>query len=152
VPSTLSLLRTLFEDDRERTKPSESGAPASPSAPRSGPLVGGVLLEHFWWAGVSGQIPIMTLLLIAAPSCFQYRDPNAGCGVWCHPVVGSVLAVIYGEATGQDGVAALPLLSIVAGLVLAAVFVRRQRTWPIRWSTSDCSAIPRSTSRWPATC
>jgi DHA2 family multidrug resistance protein-like MFS transporter len=75
-------------------------------------------------------VPVMVLLLILGPRLLpEYRDPEAG-----RPDLGSaalsltaVLAVIFGlKQIAQDGLAWLPALSIVAGLVLGVVFVRRQ--------------------------
>ena len=65
-----------------------------------GPLVGGVLLQHFWWGSVFLiAVPVMVLLLVLAPILLpEFRDPAAG--RLDLPSAGlslvSVLAVIYG--------------------------------------------------------
>jgi MFS transporter, DHA2 family, multidrug resistance protein len=133
VPSTLSLLRTMFEDDAERTRAIGVWGASFAVGAAIGPLVGGVLLEHFWWGSVFlVGVPIMVLLLIAGPILLpEYRDAAAG-----RPDVpsallsiSSVLAVIYGlKQVVQDGLGWLPLLAILVGLGLAASFLRRQRT------------------------
>ena len=61
----------------------------------------------------------------------EYRDPEAGRLDLASAtmVLAAVLAVIYGlKEIAADGLAALPVLAIVAGLVIGVVFVRRQRT------------------------
>jgi len=98
-----------------------------------GPLVGGALLEFFWWgsAFLIG-VPMMVALLVVGPVLLpEYRDPHAGRLDLASAVMvlAAVLTVIYGlKQLAADGFAVLPVLSIVAGLVLGLVFVRRQRT------------------------
>jgi DHA2 family multidrug resistance protein-like MFS transporter len=133
VPSTLSLLRTLFDDDQERTTAIGVWGASFAVGAAIGPLVGGVLLEHFWWGSVFlVGVPIMALLLIAGPMLLpEYRDSHAGLPDVLSALlsIGSVLAVIYGlKQLVQDGPAVMPIVAIVVGLSLAGVFVRRQRS------------------------
>lgn len=133
VPSTLSLLSTLFEDASERTRAIGVWGASFAVGAAVGPLVGGVLLEHFWWGSVFlVGVPVMALVLVIGPRVLpEFRDPEAGrpdvpSGVLS---IGAMLAVIYGlKQVVQDGLTALPALSIVVGIVLAASFVRRQQT------------------------
>src|SRR6266851_1465018 len=132
VPSTLSLLSTLFADETERTKAIGVWGASFAVGAAIGPLVGGVLLEHFWWGSVFlVGVPIMVLLLIVGPLLLpEFRDPNAGrpdlpSGVLS---IASILAVIYGlKQLVQDGLTLIPLLSMVVGIALAVFFLRRQR-------------------------
>src|SRR5437879_1217158 len=132
VPSTLSLLSTLFPDETERTKAIGVWGASFAVGAVIGPLVGGVLLEHFWWGSVFlVGVPIMVLLLIVAPLLLpEFRDPNAGQPdllSWLLSIA-SILLVIYGlKQIVQDGLTWIPVLSIVVGLGLAALFLRRQR-------------------------
>jgi DHA2 family multidrug resistance protein-like MFS transporter len=97
-----------------------------------GPLLGGLVLEFFWWgAAFLVAVPVMALLLVLGPRLLpEFRDPDAG-----RPDLPSaalsltaVLAAIFGlKQIAQDGWGWLPALSILAGLALGAVFVRRQR-------------------------
>src|SRR4030081_2984464 len=80
VPPTLSLLRTMFEDDTERTKAIGVWGASFAVGAAIGPLVGGVVLEHFWWGSVFLVcVPIMVLLLIVGPLLLpESRNAAAG--------------------------------------------------------------------------
>ena len=97
-----------------------------------GPPLGGVLLEYFWWGSVFlVSVPMMVLLLVLGPILLpEFRDPKAGRPDLLSAVlsVAAVLGVIYGlKQIAAHGIGRLAALSIVAGLGLAGVFVRRQR-------------------------
>jgi DHA2 family multidrug resistance protein-like MFS transporter len=133
APSTLSLIRNMFLDPRQRTTAIAIWITSFSVGAAIGPLLGGLVLEFFWWGAVFLlAVPVMVVLLILGPRLLpEFRDPAAG-----RPDVRSaalslaaVLAVIFGlKQIAQDGLAWLPVLAIVAGLALAVVFVRRQRT------------------------
>ena len=131
APSTLSLIRNMFLDDRQRTVAISVWITSFSIGGAIGPLVGGVLLEYFWWGSVFlVAVPVMALLLAVGPRLLpEFRDPDAG-----RPDLPSaalslaaVLAIIYGlKRVAQDGMGVEPVLSVVAGLVVGVAFVRRQ--------------------------
>jgi MFS transporter, DHA2 family, multidrug resistance protein len=132
APSTLSLIRNMFLDPRQRTQAIGIWITSFSVGGAIGPLAGGVVLEFFWWGAVFLlAVPVMALLLMLGPRFLpEYRDPNAGRPDLASAALSlaAVLAVIFGlKQIAQDGVAWLPALSIVAGLALGVVFVRRQR-------------------------
>jgi DHA2 family multidrug resistance protein-like MFS transporter len=132
APSTLSLIRNMFLDPGERTFAIGVWITSYSAGGAIGPLLGGVLLEHFWWGSVFlAGVPVMVLLLVVGPVLLpEYRDPAARRLDFASVVLslGAVLPVIYGlKRIAEDGVAWLPALTIAAGLAAGAAFVRRQR-------------------------
>ncbi|MDQ4148409.1 MAG: MFS transporter [Actinomycetota bacterium] len=131
APSTLSLIRNMFLDPRQRTIAISVWITSFSVGAAIGPLLGGLMLTFFWWGAVFLlAVPVMILLLILGPRLLpEYRDPAAGRPdvVSAALSLAAVLAVIFGlKEIAQDGVAALPALSMVAGAAVAAAFVRRQ--------------------------
>jgi MFS transporter, DHA2 family, multidrug resistance protein len=132
APSTLSLIRNMFDHPRERTFAIGVWITSFSVGAAVGPLIGGLLLEHFWWGSVFlPALPVMGLLLVVGPRLLpEYRDPDAGRLDLISAAVSlvAVLAVIYGlKQIAQDGVGWIAALSIGAGLALGAAFVRRQQ-------------------------
>ena len=104
--------------------------------PAIGPIIGGLLLEHFHWGSVFLiNIPIMAVLLIAAPMLLrESRDPNPGP---LDPVsvllpLQAVVPVIFGikelvKSIGEgSAVNPVHIISIIIGVLFGAWFIRRQ--------------------------
>jgi DHA2 family multidrug resistance protein-like MFS transporter len=133
APSTLSLISNMFRDDRERQFAIGVWVTSFSVGGAVGPLVGGVLLEHFWWGSVFLlAVPVMGLLLVLGPRLLpEYRDPNPGRFDLPSASMSllAVLAVIYGvKRAAQGGVDGLAVLSVASGLAVGTLFIRRQRT------------------------
>jgi MFS transporter, DHA2 family, multidrug resistance protein len=131
APSTLSLIRNMFLDPQQRTFAIGVWATSFSVGAAIGPLLGGVLLEFFWWGSVFLlALPVMALLLVLGPKLLpEFRDPDAGRLdlVSAGLSIASVLAVIYGlKRIAESGLGWTALLWILAGLVVGAVFVSRQ--------------------------
>ena len=97
-----------------------------------GPLLGGLLLSHFWWGSVFLiDVPVMLLLLVVGPVLLpEFRDPDAGRMDLLSAALSlaAVLLVIYGiKQIAQNGPGWWPAGSIVAGLLVGVGFIRRQR-------------------------
>lgn len=132
APSTLSLLRNMFHDPRERTFAIGVWISSYSAGAAIGPLVGGVLLAYFWWGSVFLiAVPVMIVLLAVAPILLpEFRDPNAGRIDIASAILSlaAVLSVIYGiKWVAEQGFGAPAVLTIAVGLALGYVFVRRQK-------------------------
>lgn len=132
APSTLSLIRNMFHDAEERRVAIGVWITAYSVGAAIGPVVGGALLEIYWWGSVFlVGVPVMVLLLAVGPALLpEYRDPRVAridvASVLLALV--AVLATIYGvKRWSAEGVSAFALAAIVAGAVLGVSFVRRQR-------------------------
>jgi DHA2 family multidrug resistance protein-like MFS transporter len=131
APSTLSLIRNMFLEPKERTFAIGVWIASFSAGGALGPVVGGVLLSYFWWGSVFLiAVPIMLALLIAAPRLLpEFRDPDAGRLDTTSAVLSllAVLAIIYGiKKVAESGFGGEPALAIAVGLLLGALFVWRQ--------------------------
>jgi MFS transporter, DHA2 family, multidrug resistance protein len=132
APSTLSLIRNMFLDPQQRTKAIAVWITSFSVGAAVGPLLGGFVLEFFWWgAAFLVNVPVMLLLLVLGPKLLpEYKDPNAGRLDIPSAALSllAILAVIFGlKQFAQDGIGWLPVASIALGLAIGVVFVRRQR-------------------------
>ena len=133
APSTLSLIRNMFADPRERTVAISVWVTSFSVGGAIGPLVGGVMLEYFWWGSVFlVGVPVMLLLLLVLGPLLlpEYRDPKPGRIDLPSALqsLAAVLAVIYGlKRIAEGGAGWLALATIAAGVLTGIAFVRRQR-------------------------
>jgi DHA2 family multidrug resistance protein-like MFS transporter len=135
APSTLSLIFHMFQDPRERTIAIGVWIGSFSAGSAIGPVLGGVLLEFFWWGSVFLlALPVVAALLILGPRVLpEYRDPNAGRldPLSAAMAIAAVLAVIFGlTQVAQEGIGPLPIVATVAGLVVGVAWVRRQTRLP----------------------
>jgi DHA2 family multidrug resistance protein-like MFS transporter len=137
MPSTLSLIRNLFPNDRERAKAIGIWGAAATAGAAVGPLLGGLLLEHFWWGSVFLiNIPIVALLLVLGWRLLpESRDEHAG--AWDLPSVGlsliGIIGVVYGIKEAAVGNFLHPVVpaAILLGVTCLVWFVRRQLRLPV---------------------
>ncbi|MEV6361461.1 MFS transporter [Nocardia asteroides] len=132
MPSTLALIRNMFHDDRQRTTAISVWMTSFMIGMVIGPLVGGAMLENFWWGSVFlVAVPAMVLLLVTGPILLpEYRDPNPGKLDLLSALLSllAVMGVIYGiKELAKDGWSVEAVGVLAAGLALGAVFVLRQR-------------------------
>jgi len=132
APSTLSLIFHMFQDERQRSIAIAVWIGAFSAGSAVGPVVGGVLLQFFWWGSVFLlAVPVMAVLLILGPRFLpESRDPEAGRLDLLSAVmaIAAVLVVIFGvKQIAQDGLSPIAIASVLVGLLLGAVWVRRQQ-------------------------
>ncbi|HZD38100.1 MAG TPA: MFS transporter [Actinomycetes bacterium] len=132
APSTLSLIFHMFTDPRQRSVAIGIWIGSFSAGSAIGPVLGGVMLEHFWWGSVFLlALPVMGLLLVLGPRVLpEYRDPEAGrldLRSAAMSVV-AVLAVTYGmKEIAQNGFGWVQAGFVLGGLAVGLAFVRRQR-------------------------
>ncbi|MFD9893593.1 MFS transporter [Amycolatopsis sp. NPDC059027] len=132
APSTLSLIRNMFHDAGQRRTAIGIWTAGFAGGSALGPIVGGLLLEHFWWGSVFLiNVPVMVALLVLAPRLVpEFKAPASGRFDLLSAVLsfGTVLPVIYGiKKIAADGVGPVPVAAVVVGVVVGVFFLRRQR-------------------------
>ena len=132
MPSTLSLLRSIFANRDQRRLAIAVWAAGFSAGAALGPVVGGILLEHFAWGAVFLMaVPVLVPLLILVPILVpESRDPNPGrfdptsVALSLLTMVPIVYAIKEFAVHGTES--PLPLVLFGAGIVFGVLFVRRQ--------------------------
>ncbi|WP_142846068.1 MFS transporter [Telmatospirillum sp. J64-1] len=132
MPSTLALISNLFTDPRQRALGFGIWATMFALGMAMGPVVGGLLLEHFWWgAAFLIAVPIVGLLLVLAPVLLpEYRAPHSRRLDLLSVTLSlaAMLPVIYGiKQIAKNGFVLDAVSAIALGIVFSLIFVRRQR-------------------------
>src|SRR6266540_194206 len=131
APSTLALISNMFRDPKQRGVAIAAWTSCFIGGVALGPVLGGLLLDYFWWgsAFLLG-VPVMVVLLVAGPRLLpEYRDPDAGrldlTSVALYLV--AVLPAIYGlKETARNGWQPVSVAAIVAGAAFGVACVLRQ--------------------------
>ncbi|MFJ8666978.1 MFS transporter [Streptomyces sp. NPDC093600] len=134
MPATLSILRAVFPDRRERATAIGIWTAVAAVGAATGPVLGGFLVEHYWWGSVFLiNIPLMALILPLGRWLLP-ESKGSGDGPW--DVLGALMAAagVLGAVLGVKRIGAGdPLLSVATagplllGVALLILFVRRQR-------------------------
>ncbi|MHC5701219.1 MFS transporter [Streptomyces tirandamycinicus] len=134
MPATLSILRAVFPDRRERATAIGIWTAVAAVGAATGPVLGGFLVQHFWWGSVFLiNIPLMLLILPVGrwllPESRGDRE-----GPW--DVIGALMAAagVLGIVLGVKRLGAGDALTdlrtagpLLAGAGLLALFVHRQK-------------------------
>ncbi|WP_405606878.1 MFS transporter [Streptomyces sp. NBC_01508] len=131
MPSTLALISNMFTDQRQRSLAIGVWATSFALGMALGPVVGGVMLDHFWWGSAFLlAVPVAIVLLVAAPFLIpEYRAPRSGRFDLLSVALSlvAILPVIYAvKRFAKDGPDAPTVIAAVIGLAFAVLFVRRQ--------------------------
>ncbi|WP_026433736.1 MFS transporter [Paracidovorax oryzae] len=132
MPCVLGIIRRTFEDERERAMALGLWGTVGAAGAAVGPLVGGALLEHFWWgAAFLINVPVM---LVVFPAVFLLlpRPERTAAGRWpagqALLLIAGMIAAVYGLKSGFGGgqPPAVAASALAAGAALLAVFARLQ--------------------------
>jgi MFS transporter, DHA2 family, multidrug resistance protein len=131
APSTLSLINNMFRNEREKTFAVSVWVSSFSFGGAIGPVVGGVLIAHFWWGAVFlAPLPIMVLLLIVGPSLLpEHRSKKAGRIdiVSAMLTLTTVLPIVFAiKHIAEGGDVQGAGLAAAVGAICGALFVRRQ--------------------------
>ncbi|WP_225638737.1 MFS transporter [Streptomyces solaniscabiei] len=136
MPATLALIRNLFHDPRERSLAVGIWGATASAGTAVGPIVGGFLLEHFWWGSVFLiNLPVMVVLVLVGIKLLpESRNPNPGPWDLASVLLSLVgmVGVVY--AVKEAAAHGFGWATLAAGLLGAAAlygFVRRQLTMPV---------------------
>lgn len=133
MPSTLSLIRNMFTDPAERTRAIGIWTASLSGGIALGPIIGGLLLEAFWWGSVFLiNVPVIVLLLVLAPRLVpEYRSPASARldGFSVLLSFAAILPVVWAIKIAAEELALTPaaVIGLVVGVLAGTVFLIRQR-------------------------
>src|SRR6266498_944788 len=150
APSTLALISNMFRDEKQRGSAIAIWTSCFIGGIALGPVLGGVLLDTFWWgsAFLIG-VPVMAVLLVVGPRVLpEFRDPNAGrldlTSVALY--LAAVLPAIYGfKEIARNGWQPVPIATVGAGVAFGVLCVRRQ--WRLAYPLFDLRLFRNRTFR-----
>lgn len=134
MPASLALVRITFTNVRERNLAIALWMSVAVVGAAAGPVLGGLLLEFFWWGSVfliNVPVVIVTLIATLAVAPPNIANPHKHwdliSSVWAmFAMVGLVMAIK--ELANPDRVAWLLILATLIGLIGLLLFIFRQRS------------------------
>ncbi|MEV6280650.1 MFS transporter [Nocardia sp. NPDC051832] len=137
MPPLFSLLRVMFRDDTQRRLAIAIAISAFTVGGAIGPVVGGILVEYFWWGSVFLiNVPLLGVFLLAGVRLLPERAERNRTRIDPVSVVLSVsamLLIVFGlqelaaGRTSGSGPVVPYLLALLTGLGVMVLFLRRQR-------------------------
>lgn len=136
MPSTLSLIRTVFTDERTRTKAVGIWSASGAAGAAAGPAIAGVLLEHYFWGSVLLiNLPVVVLIVglgaLVLPEARNENKPSIDLLSVVLSTTG-ILAAVYGiTELAHSGPRFIPAyVALLVSVPLLIIFLRRQRLLP----------------------
>ncbi|GAB93607.1 MFS transporter [Gordonia rhizosphera] len=135
MPSSLSLIANMFPNARDRARAIGVWTAAFAGGSALGPVIGGILLHHYWWGVVFLiNVPVLAVLFLTAPRLVpEYRaassEPFDFVGVGLSML--GILPLVYAVKTmAAEGVDATVLAIGLFGVLMLALFLAQQRRAP----------------------
>lgn len=135
-PATLAIITNVFDEPSERAKAIGVWGATSGVAVAAGPIVGGWLLEHFWWGSVFlVNVPIAVIALVATiaivPDSRDARAPRLDfAGLLMSIATISTLVYTIIEAPTRGWLSPATIIGFTVSAVLLAAFVTWERRVP----------------------
>lgn len=133
MPATLSIIRLTFTDEKERAFAIGVWASVASGGAALGPIVGGLLLEYFWWGSVFLiNVPVVLIALVSGKLLLPARagDPSRHWDLFGSvQVMIGLVGVVYAikEASRQSPSWAMVVAGGLIGTAALVLFVQRQR-------------------------
>jgi DHA2 family multidrug resistance protein-like MFS transporter len=124
VPSTMALLGVLFTEPKQHAQAITIWMCCFMGGAALGPVVGGVLLENFWWGAVflMGVLGPRLLPEQRSPSAGRLDLPSVALSL------AAVLPFVYGlKSLSRNGFDVVAVLAVLLGVGCGVAFVGRQR-------------------------
>ena len=132
VPATLAGIRNTFSEAKHRNMALGMWAAVGSGGAAFGPLIGGIVLEHFWWGAVFLiNVPIVLLVMALSAKVVPWqpgrREQPLNLSHALMLIV-AILLLVWSAKTAMKGVLALWVvgLVLVVGATLLTAFVRIQ--------------------------
>ena len=128
MPSTLSIITQMFGEPGERQRAIGFWAGTSGVGVALGPIIGGLLLAHFWWGSVFLiNVPIAAAgFLLALPLVPDSRNPAASAPDFTGALlsIAGLALLLWGliQAPVDGWSAALVIAAMIGGVVVLAAF------------------------------
>lgn len=133
MPSTLALIRNMFTDQKQRGIAISVWISCFMVGMVAGPLVGGLMLEHFWWGSVFLLgLPVMIVVVLTVKMLLpEYRHNNSKrldiIGVFYS--LAAILPLIYGLTEfSRNNFQSFSIIAIITGIIFSALFIYREYT------------------------
>lgn len=137
MPSTMAMIRHMFRRPEQMGQAISIWLACFMGGMTVGPVLGGALMERFWWgAAFLLGVPVMALLLVLAPRLLPDIRPSGGGHALPDAAsvalsMATLLPGVYGlkeVARGEHLTTAC--VGLAVAVVAGTVFVRRQRRLP----------------------